>query len=69
MDRVERNWKQVTGWPSSKSREQWSKLTDDGLEDIDGKRDQPDGKIGHLHDYQKDQIAKGHRRSEGRQTW
>jgi uncharacterized protein YjbJ (UPF0337 family) len=40
-DRIEGNWKQVTG----KAREQWGKLTDDDLDVIAGRRDQLAGKI------------------------
>ena len=36
-NRVEGNWKQVKG----KVKEQWGKLTDDDLEVINGKQDQP----------------------------
>jgi uncharacterized protein YjbJ (UPF0337 family) len=36
-NRVEGNWKQVKG----KVKEQWGKLTDDDLDVIDGKQDQP----------------------------
>ena len=40
-DRIEGNWKQVTG----KVKEQWGKLTDDDLLAIEGRRDQLVGKI------------------------
>ena len=40
-NRVEGNWKQVTG----KVKEQWGKLTDDDLMEIQGRRDQLVGKI------------------------
>lgn len=42
-DRVEGNWKQFKG----KVREQWGKLTDDDLDEIEGKREQL---LGHLQD-------------------
>jgi hypothetical protein len=35
-DRIEGNWKQVTG----KAKEQWGKLTDDDLQVVAGRRDQ-----------------------------
>ena len=40
-DHIEGNWKQFKG----NVKEQWSKLTDDHLDRIDGKRDQLVGKI------------------------
>jgi uncharacterized protein YjbJ (UPF0337 family) len=40
-DRIEGNWKQVTG----KAQEQWGKLTNDDLDVIAGRRDQLAGKI------------------------
>ena len=40
-DRIEGNWKQVTG----KAKEQWGKLTDDDLDVVAGRRDQLSGKI------------------------
>ena len=40
-DRIEGNWKQLTG----KAKEQWGKLTDDDIAVIAGKRDQLSGKI------------------------
>ena len=40
-DRIAGNWKQVTG----KVKEQWGKLTDDELTEINGNREQLEGKI------------------------
>ena len=40
-DRIQGNWKQVTG----RVKEQWGKLTDDDLDVIAGRRDQLAGKI------------------------
>ena len=40
-DRIEGNWKQVTG----KAKEQWGKLTDDDFDVVAGRRDQLSGKI------------------------
>jgi uncharacterized protein YjbJ (UPF0337 family) len=40
-DRIEGNWKQLTG----KVKERWGKLTDDDLDVIDGRREQLAGKI------------------------
>jgi uncharacterized protein YjbJ (UPF0337 family) len=39
-NRIEGNWKQLKG----KIKKQWSKLTDDDLDKIAGKRDQLEGK-------------------------
>ena len=40
-DTIEGNWKQLKG----KVKEQWGKLTDDDLLEIEGRRDQLVGKI------------------------
>jgi uncharacterized protein YjbJ (UPF0337 family) len=40
-DRIQGNWKQVTG----QAREQWGKLTDDDLDVVAGRRDQLTGKL------------------------
>jgi uncharacterized protein YjbJ (UPF0337 family) len=40
-DRIEGNWKQVTG----KAQEQWGNLTNDDLDVVAGRRDQLAGKI------------------------
>ena len=40
-DIIEGNWKQLTG----KVKEQWGKLTDDDLAQVNGKREQLEGKI------------------------
>ncbi len=40
-DRIQGNWKQVTG----RVKEQWGKLTDDDLDVIAGRRDQLAGKL------------------------
>ena len=40
-DRVQGNWKQFTG----NAKEQWGKLTDDELSQINGNREQLEGKI------------------------
>jgi uncharacterized protein YjbJ (UPF0337 family) len=40
-DRIEGSWKQFTG----AAKEQWGKLTDDDLTQINGKRDQLVGRI------------------------
>jgi uncharacterized protein YjbJ (UPF0337 family) len=40
-DRIEGNWKQLTG----KVKERWGRLTDDDLDVVAGRRDQLAGKI------------------------
>ena len=40
-DRIEGNWKQVTG----KIKVQWGKLTGDGIDVVTGRRDQLAGRI------------------------
>jgi uncharacterized protein YjbJ (UPF0337 family) len=53
-DRVEGNWKQLTG----KVKEQWGKLTDDDIAQINGDREQLEGKIQARYGYAKDQVKK-----------
>ena len=51
-DRIEGNWKQVTG----RAKVQWGKLTDDDLDVIAGRRDQLEGKIQERYGYAKDKA-------------
>jgi uncharacterized protein YjbJ (UPF0337 family) len=51
-DRVQGNWKQFTG----KAKEQWGKLTDDELTEINGNREQLEGKIQAKYGYAKDKA-------------
>ena len=53
-DRIEGNWKQMTG----KIKEKWGQLTDDDLTKINGKRDQLEGKIQERYGHGKDQVRK-----------
>lgn len=53
-DRIEGNWKQVTG----KVREQWGKLTDDDIGVVNGRRDQLAGKIQERYGIAKDEAEK-----------
>ena len=53
-DRIEGNWKQVTG----KAKVQWGKLTDDDLDVIAGRRDQLAGKIQERYGIAKDEADK-----------
>jgi uncharacterized protein YjbJ (UPF0337 family) len=53
-DRVEGNWKQLTG----KVKEKWGKLTDDDLAQINGNREQLEGKLQARYGHAKDQVKK-----------
>jgi uncharacterized protein YjbJ (UPF0337 family) len=53
-DRIEGNWKQVTG----RAKMQWGKLTDDDLEVIAGRRDMMSGKIQERYGIAKDVAEK-----------
>jgi len=53
-DRIQGNWKQVTG----KAKEQWGKLTDDDLDVIAGRRDQLAGKIQEHYGVAKDEAER-----------
>jgi uncharacterized protein YjbJ (UPF0337 family) len=53
-DRVEGNWKLFTG----KVKEQWGKLTDDELTQINGNREQLEGRIQARYGYARDQVRK-----------
>ena len=64
-NRVEGNWKQVRG----KIKEEWGKLTDDDLDAIAGKQEQPDGKLQQRYGYHKDQARKEMNDWYNRQAW
>ena len=53
-DRIEGNWKQVTG----KAKVQWGKLTDDDLDVVAGRRDQMVGKIQERYGVAKNEAEK-----------
>jgi uncharacterized protein YjbJ (UPF0337 family) len=53
-DRIEGNWKQLSG----KAQEKWGKLTNDHLDVIAGKRDQLSGKIQETYGIGKDEANK-----------
>src|SRR5512133_1108037 len=53
-DRIEGNWKQVTG----RAKVQWGKLTDDDLDVVAGRRDQLAGKIQERYGIAKDEAEK-----------
>jgi uncharacterized protein YjbJ (UPF0337 family) len=52
-DMIEGNWKQLVG----NVKEQWGKLTDDDLAQVNGKRDQLEGKIQEKYGYGKDKAS------------
>jgi uncharacterized protein YjbJ (UPF0337 family) len=51
-DRFEGNWKQFKG----KVKAKWGELTDDDLAQINGKREQLEGKLQERYGYTKDQA-------------
>lgn len=53
-DRVEGNWKQFTG----RVKQQWGKLTDDELVQVNGSRDELEGIIQARYGYAKDQARR-----------
>lgn len=53
-DRIEGNWKQVSG----RAKSQWGKLTDDELDVVAGKRDQLSGIIQERYGIAKDEAEK-----------
>jgi uncharacterized protein YjbJ (UPF0337 family) len=53
-NRVEGNWKQAKG----KVKEKWGQLTDDDITQINGKRDQLEGKIQQRYGLAKDMARK-----------
>ncbi len=60
-DRIEGNWKQLSG----KVRQQWGKLTDDDLDVIDGRREQLAGRIQEVYGISKDEAEKQIERFSG----
>ena len=53
-ERIESNWKDFKG----QAKQQWSKLSDEQLDKIAGKRDQLSGKIQEAYGISKDQTEK-----------
>ncbi|XKH01248.1 CsbD family protein [Marinobacter nauticus] len=53
-DTIEGNWKEFRG----KVKEQWGKLSDDRLAEIDGKRDQLIGEIQQAYGVSRDEAEK-----------
>jgi len=52
-----------------KVKEQWGRLTDDDLDVINGKQDQPEGRLQQRYGYAKDQVKKEINDWYGRQRW
>lgn len=53
-DTIQGRWKLIKG----KAREQWGKLTDDDITQINGNREQLEGKLQAQYGYTKDQVKK-----------
>lgn len=53
-DQIEGNWKQFKG----KAKQQWSKLTDDDIGRLSGKREELVGVVQERYGYQKEQAEK-----------
>ena len=51
-DRIQGDWKQVKG----KIKEKWGKLTDDDLDQMEGKKDQLIGKLQDRYGYTRDKA-------------
>lgn len=62
-NRIEGNWKQFKG----KVKEQWGDLTDDDLDQIDGKRQVLEGRIQERYGIAKDQAERDVNDWSGRQ--
>ena len=53
-DSIKGNWKALRG----KAKEQWGKISNDRLDEIDGKRDQLAGEIQHTYGVSKEEADK-----------
>lgn len=53
-DRVKGNWKQYSG----KAKERWGKLTDDDIQQINGRREQLEGKLQESYGITKDEARR-----------
>ncbi len=51
-DRISGNWKQFTG----KAKEQWGKLTDDEITEMNGQREALEGRLQERYGYAKDKA-------------
>ena len=53
-DTIQGNWKQLTG----RAKQQWGKLTDDELTEIDGRRESFIGRLQEKYGYEKERAEK-----------
>lgn len=53
-DTLQGKWKEIKG----KVKQQWGKLTDDDIAQINGSYDEMEGRIQKTYGYQKDQVRK-----------
>jgi uncharacterized protein YjbJ (UPF0337 family) len=61
-DRIEGNWKQFKG----QARQQWGKLTDDELDQVEGRREELVGRIQEKYGIARDEADRQVRDWEGR---
>jgi uncharacterized protein YjbJ (UPF0337 family) len=61
-DRIEGNWKQFKG----QARQQWGKLTDDELDQVEGRREELVGRIQERYGIARDEADRQVRDWEGR---
>jgi len=61
-DRIEGNWKQFKG----QARQQWGKLTDDELDQVEGQREELVGRIQEKYGIARDEAERQVRDWEGR---
>jgi uncharacterized protein YjbJ (UPF0337 family) len=64
-DRAAGTWKQIKG----KVKEQWGKLTDDEIDQLEGKSDQLAGKIQERYGMQRDEAERQAREFRTRNNW
>jgi uncharacterized protein YjbJ (UPF0337 family) len=57
-NRIEGNWKETKGKVKDKVKEKWGQLTDDDLAQVNGQRDQLEGKIQQRYGIAKDMVRK-----------
>ncbi len=53
-DRISGGWKEFSG----KAKQRWGELTDDELTQIDGKRDELEGRLQQRYGYEKDRARR-----------
>jgi uncharacterized protein YjbJ (UPF0337 family) len=64
-DRVAGNWKQMKG----KIKEQWGKLTDDEIDQLEGKSDQLAGRLQERYGIARDEAEKQARDFRSQNNW